>query len=258
MDRRRLTGVILAVVAPLIALGCDSPTGSDQTTPVELRLSPTDWAAVEVGSSVELTAKFLDDDGEVILAPPDEWTITWLSSDDAVASVADGVVTGLALGRAVITAEFGNLADEVNLYVEPVPTAEDLLLAMGIHPDTVAPGDPFPITYTITNTTCVPVVLTAASTCLAWVRVYYGSERVLFDGLVFGCRAAFTYWEIASWRDWRYSALAWVLHASATLYADSVPVNPGDYTIVIESQVIEINGERAELPTISATLTVSP
>jgi hypothetical protein len=249
---------VLTVLASWTGVGCDSPTGSNQKVPAELRLDPTDWAAVVVGSSVELTATFLDDDGEVIDPPPDGWPITWLSSDEAVASVADGVVTGVALGQTVITAAFGDLADEVAVYVEPVPTAEGLLLAIGVHPDTVAPGDPFRVTYTITNTTLVPVILTAASSCLAWVRVYFGGEPIGVDGLHHGCRAEITYWRIEGWREWRYSALAWVEYASATRWADSLPLDPGDYTIVFESQVLEINGEPAELPTISATLTVSP
>lgn len=256
--RRWHTPSILALLASAIAFGCDSPTASDQMTPAALRLDPTDWAALEVGSSVELTAEFLDEASEVILAPPDGWTISWLTSDDAVASVEDGVVTGVALGEAVITASFEDLADELDIYVEPKPTADDLLVATGIHPDTVAPGESFRITYTITNTTLVPVVVTSASSCIAWVRVYLAGEPVVLDGLDFGCRAAYTDWEIAPRRTWQYPALAWIYYASAARAADSLPVDPGDYTIVIESQVIRINGEAAALPTISATLTVSP
>lgn len=255
---RCCTPCVLAVLLSAIALGCDSPTASDQVTPAALRLDPTDWVALEVGSSVELTAEFLDEAGKVIPAPPDGWTISWLTSDDAVASVEDGVVTGVALGEAVITASFEDLADELDIYVEPTPTADDLLVATGIHPDTVAPGESFRITYTITNTTIVPVVVTTASSCLAWVRVYLAGEPVVLDGLDFGCRAAYTDWEIAPRRTWQYPALAWIYYASAARAADSLPVDPGDYTIVIESQVIRINGEPAELPTISATMTVSP
>ena len=46
--------------------------------------------------------------GRILLnSPLDGATITWTSSDDSVATVKDGVVTGVSLGTATITASDG-------------------------------------------------------------------------------------------------------------------------------------------------------
>ena len=58
-------------------------------------------AEVEEGKTVTLTAKVQPDNAT-------DKTVTWTSSNKAIATVADGVVTGVAAGQAVITAKAGD------------------------------------------------------------------------------------------------------------------------------------------------------
>ena len=58
-------------------------------------------AEVEEGKTVALTAKVQPDNAT-------DKTVTWTSSNKAIATVADGVVTGVAAGQAVITAKAGD------------------------------------------------------------------------------------------------------------------------------------------------------
>lgn len=58
--------------------------------------------SVAVGGTLELTATTIPEDAEV----------TWTSSDDTIAEVSDGTVTGVAAGSATITASI--TVDEVD------------------------------------------------------------------------------------------------------------------------------------------------
>lgn len=58
-------------------------------------------AEVEEGKTVTLTATVQPENAT-------DKTVTWSSSNDAIATVADGVVTGVAAGQAVITAKAGD------------------------------------------------------------------------------------------------------------------------------------------------------
>ena len=60
-----------------------------------------DTAEVEVGKTVELTATVLPENAT-------DKTVTWTSSNEAVATVSDGVVTAVSTGEATITAKAGD------------------------------------------------------------------------------------------------------------------------------------------------------
>ena len=66
----------------------------------DVTLSQTE-AALNIGESVTLTATVAPDDAT-------DKTVTWASSDETVATVADGVVTAVAAGTATITATATN------------------------------------------------------------------------------------------------------------------------------------------------------
>ena len=92
-------------------------------------------AEVEEGKTVTLTAKVQPDNAT-------DKTLTWTSSNKAIATVADGVVTGVAAGQAVITAKAGDKEATCTVTVkrpEPVDgksmkevTADDLGKLIGL------------------------------------------------------------------------------------------------------------------------------
>lgn len=87
----------MGAVALSSASCSDDDDDDDVVTPeVAISLSSTE-AEVTVGATITLTATTAN--------VPDGSTIAWTSSDEKVATVADGVVTGVAEGRAIITAE---------------------------------------------------------------------------------------------------------------------------------------------------------
>ena len=92
-------------------------------------------AEVEEGKTVTLTAKVQPDNAT-------DKAVTWTSSNKAIATVADGVVTGVAAGQAVITAKAGDKEATCTVTVkrpEPVDgksmkevTADDLGKLIGL------------------------------------------------------------------------------------------------------------------------------
>lgn len=81
--------------------------------PASVKVDP---AAGELmtGSSVSLKASVTDDAGK----PMPGAVVQWTSSDDKVASVANGSVTGKAAGAATITAALGTLKAEAKITVK--------------------------------------------------------------------------------------------------------------------------------------------
>lgn len=90
-----------------------STTGGSVVTPsVTLNTHAT---SVEEGKTIELTAATV----------PTGETVTWSSSDDTVASVSDGTVTGVAEGDAIITAQIAVEGVEYTDTCTVVVTPED-------------------------------------------------------------------------------------------------------------------------------------
>jgi hypothetical protein len=89
-----------------MALGCSNLTEGAGGV-VELELRSPDVTEVEVGETLQLTARALDRDGNPLDVP-----ITWLSSDPALTVDNTGLVTGIAPGSAQIQAAVGSLASQ--------------------------------------------------------------------------------------------------------------------------------------------------
>lgn len=101
-----LVGAMLILALGVAAVACDSDTttdgGGDGDTTVaveEVTLDKTS-ATLIVGETLTLTATVTPDNAT-------DKTVSWLSSNDAVATVENGTVTAVAEGIATITATAG-------------------------------------------------------------------------------------------------------------------------------------------------------
>jgi hypothetical protein len=94
---------ILTVAAALAAASCQTdaaaPNDDEPTEVARVMVSPQ-TAVVAQGKSVSLTAIVEDAAGR----PVEDRAVDWFTYDAAVATVTDGVVTGVAAGEATITA----------------------------------------------------------------------------------------------------------------------------------------------------------
>lgn len=108
-----LTGLFLA------GCGGSSGAGSGQggfSTVASIELSPTS-ATVGIGLNIAITAVARDALGTVLTGV----TLDWQSTDSAVASVAAGVVTGIAPGSAAVTASAGGVTSPAVAITVPPP-----------------------------------------------------------------------------------------------------------------------------------------
>jgi hypothetical protein len=102
----RLLFLIVPLFGLLFVSGCNNTPASSSSSSVNTITSVTisGGTEVKVGSTITLTVTIL----------PDEFknsSVTWTSSDDSIATVANGVVTGVKEGQATITAKAGNVSD---------------------------------------------------------------------------------------------------------------------------------------------------
>ncbi len=102
--------------------------------PIATVLVEPEDVSVESGSSVQLTAAPLDSEGGLLSGR----VVTWSSSDESVALVSpDGLVTGVSVGEATITASSEGVEGTATVTVTAIPiaqfalTPESLLLAEG-------------------------------------------------------------------------------------------------------------------------------
>ena len=103
----RLSAALVGV-ALVWACGGDSPTAPptlEPARPATVTVSPATADLTALGATVQLTAEVRDQNGRVLVGA----TVTWRSSDTRVATVdASGLVTGVAVGVATITASADN------------------------------------------------------------------------------------------------------------------------------------------------------
>jgi hypothetical protein len=90
----------------LAATGC-SGLDEGEGGVVALEVETPEFDEIEVGEQVQVTARALDADGEIVDA-----AIVWRASAEAVTVDAAGIVTGAAPGSANVQASVGSLASE--------------------------------------------------------------------------------------------------------------------------------------------------
>ena len=99
-----------------------TPTSVPSPTPesISINIYP-EYDMVEVGKSIVLTAQTSESAAKV----------QWSSSDDRIATVYDGKVTGVSEGRAVITAKAGSVSDTAIVTVKAASEESGIKIPVG-------------------------------------------------------------------------------------------------------------------------------
>lgn len=112
----RIAAALAALLAMTNFIGCkndDDDDGDVAVTEVKITSTVTE---VTAGETITLTA-------EVLPADATNKTVTWTSSDNTVATVKDGVVTGVKAGEATITASAGGKNATLKVTVKAAATS---------------------------------------------------------------------------------------------------------------------------------------
>jgi probable HAF family extracellular repeat protein len=125
---RRFT--FLVAVLALATAACEDPARPEQASEVRLA-APAPF--VDVAATLQLSAEARDAAGQ----PLESGRYRWSSSDESVARVAGGLVTGVAPGTVTITAERGGARGEMRVTVEPAARTlhvplDSLVLGAGV------------------------------------------------------------------------------------------------------------------------------
>lgn len=129
---------LCVAVLGMLLTQCGKPKEETKSDPVRtvqpapLAISQA-TASLEVGETVELSVSGGFD------------TLIWTSSDEAVASVENGRVTGIAPGTAEITASTGADSVSCTVTVKAPPPVSRPDLALNRTDFTIRPGDPTPV-----------------------------------------------------------------------------------------------------------------
>ena len=131
MSRRRTLirlPAVLVAVASVWACGGDSATAPveppDPPRPTTLTVSPATAELTALGQTTQLAAEVRDQNARIMAGA----TVTWTSSANSVATVdASGLVTGVALGVATITASAGSAQGTAEIMVSPNPDRAALI-----------------------------------------------------------------------------------------------------------------------------------
>lgn len=95
-----------------LSVELEAAGGDEPPDPTTVAIDQADPQQVEVGSTLQLSATVTNGDGAT----------TWASDDEAVATVdASGLVSGVAVGSAEITATNNGVSDSITVNVEAAP-----------------------------------------------------------------------------------------------------------------------------------------
>lgn len=114
----RIAAALAALLAMTNFIGCknDDDDGGDETVAVtEVKITST-VKEVTAGETITLTAEVLPENAT-------SKTVTWTSDNNEVATVKDGVVTGVKAGEATITANAGGKTATVKVTVKAAATS---------------------------------------------------------------------------------------------------------------------------------------
>ena len=159
----QLTSQIITILL-FIVMCCACSEESDlEPTLIEvtsITLSQTS-VTLSSGESVSLTATIAPENAT-------NKTITWSSSNTSVATVSNGKVTAVAVGKATITAKIGNVKAECSVTVNPIEVTSITLSQTSV---TLSSGESFTLTATIApeNATNKTITWSSSNTSVATV-----------------------------------------------------------------------------------------
>lgn len=120
------TGVVTAVATGTCEITASS---GGKTATAHLTVSPIPVAEVLLDHSVnDITVKeSFQLEATVLPENATDKTVTWSSSNEAVATVSDGYVSGVSVGECIITAQAGRKSASCKVTVNPIPVSEIIL-----------------------------------------------------------------------------------------------------------------------------------
>ena len=170
----RIAAALAALLAMTNFIGCkndDDDDGDVAVTDVKITSTVTE---VTAGETIILKA-------EVLPAGATNKTVTWTSSDATVATVKEGVVTGVAAGTATITAKAGEKTDAVDVTVKAavVPSTKVLDVVYDLNK-----GLPtgFPTEDTLISADWDAPTATPATNDITWTWIAAKTRKVRNNG----------------------------------------------------------------------------
>lgn len=131
-----------ARLLPLLAVTACSGLDEGEGGVVAIEVETPEFQTLEVGEQVQVVARALDADGQLV-----DVTIAWQASADAVTVDAAGIVTAAQPGEAAVQASVGSLASESLDFT--VVAAADTIVIAGDSVFSVASGTEPPGTATL-------------------------------------------------------------------------------------------------------------
>lgn len=133
----RLTYVATSILASLSACADSTRVDEQAATPRSIVVTPGPSDSVAMGATLTLTASVRNGAGLVLPGV----RVYWSSSDTSAATVANGLVTGIHVGTATITAVAESLSRATTVVVTP---SAAMLAARGTYVLSTADGSPMP------------------------------------------------------------------------------------------------------------------
>lgn len=102
---KKILSIYMTLVVSLFLISCTTPSENDEDNDQTIKINGP--SEVEVGKQITLNT----------VTNPEDLTVTWTSSDNTLATVDNGIVTGVKAGQVEIKASLGDVFDEVTIKI---------------------------------------------------------------------------------------------------------------------------------------------